>query len=173
MLIYSGKGYCIVDSIHFLLIIFKWLCSSMNHFSSRLLVKMTIWHRAILPSETSKETEIKTSAQAHAERNQSCWCSGACCLCISNGFLSASLFDVLGLTFIISIDVSLWYFLPTASRAEWSWGRSWNATASSGTWKMFIPNFGMDVQSPPASSKPVGCSIPLSCPTELSSAPET
>lgn len=145
----------------------------MNHFSSRLLVKMTICHHAILPSETSKETEIKTTAQAHAERNQSCWCSCVCCLCISDGFLSASLFGVLGLTLVISIDVSLWYFLPTASRAEWSCGRSWNATASSGTWKTFIPNFGTDVRSPPASSRPVGCSIPPCCSTELSSAPET
>lgn len=66
----------------------------MNHFSSRLLVKMTVCHHAILPSETSKEIEIKTTAQAHAERNQNCWCSGVCCLCISDGFLSASLFGV-------------------------------------------------------------------------------
>lgn len=171
MLLYTGKSYCIGDSIHFLLIIFKCLCSS-NLFSFRLLVKMTICHHATLPSETSKEGEIKTTAQAHAKRNQSCWCSCVCCLHISDGFLSASLFAVVGLTFIISI-VFLWYFLPTVSRAEWSCGRSWNATASSGTWKTFIPNFGTDVRSPPVSSRPVGCSITPSCPTEFSSAPET
>lgn len=87
---------------------------------------------------------------------------------VSVGFLSAFLFGVLGLSFMISI-VPLWYFLPTASRAEWSCGRGWNATASSGTWKMFILNSGMDVLSPPVSSRPEGCPI-LPAP-QLSSAP--
>lgn len=129
--------------------------------NSRLLVKMAICHHAILPSETSQETEIQTTTQACAEesRKYCCWFSCVCHLCISVRFLWASLFGALGLTFMISI-VSLQYFLPTASRAEWSCGRGWNATASSGTSKTFILNFGMDVRSSPVPSRPAGCPVP-------------
>lgn len=122
---------------------------------------MAVCHHAIFPSETSKETEIKTTAQALAveSRKQSCSSSCVSCQCISVGFRSASLSDVLDLALMISI-VSLSYFLSTVSRAEWSCGRGWSATVSSGTWKMFIPNLGMDMQFPPLFSRPAGCPIP-------------
>lgn len=40
------------------------------------------------------------------------------------------------------------YFLSPAYRAEWSCGKDWSAIASSGTWRTFTPNSGMDVTFP-------------------------